>query len=222
MSYNGSRRVPLWIQLDRGLFEDFQPVSDLEQSVDAGALRLISSVKLQGGSDTLESSAISSRALAVLRRSWLVAGQAPPPVMELVLKEMHCPRAVLALLPAAVTHLDLHVCHLELDSLTPVACQLPRLRVLGLDATAKAEALRELLTTAQQRDALTVHVWEPCVSIAAGFRVTGEQQLSAEEVAGISALAAAGLSPQPTPRVVWHSRNELRSATYAASEGGLS
>jgi hypothetical protein len=80
-----------------------------------------------------------------------------------------------------------------------------------------AEALRVLLTTAQQRDALTVHVWE-----LRAFEFGGAQQLSAEEVASISALAAAGLAPQPMPRVVWHSCDERGSATYAASEGGLS
>jgi hypothetical protein len=164
----------------------FEPGSALEQSVDAGALRLISSVLL--GSYTQESSALSSRALAVLRRSWLAGSQAPPPVMELVLEKLHCSRAVLALLPAGLTHLDLQECHLELDSLTPVARQLPRLRVLGLDASVSAEALRVLLTTAQQRDALTVHVLE--------LRGGWAQQLSAEEVEGISPLPACPLSPR--------------------------
>jgi hypothetical protein len=208
---DGSRQ-PLRI---RGLSgtED-QAMSALEQSVDAGALRLISSVCLQGGGAL---AAICLTALGVLRRSWKVLGQAPPPVMELVLENMHCPRAVLELLPAGLTNVHLHECRLELDSLTPVARQLPRLRVLGLDASVSAGALRELLTTAKQRDALTVHVWG-----MSAVETLGAQQLSAEEVASISALAAAGLAPQPMPRVVWHSCDERGSATYAASEGGLS
>jgi hypothetical protein len=47
-----------------------------------------------------------------------------------------------------------------------------------------------------------------------------EQQLSAEEVAGITALAAAGMVPQLMPRVVWLTCNERCFATYAASERG--
>ncbi len=205
--------MPLWFSLFwKASEQEPEPPSKLAESVDAGALRLISSVHLQGGGDEDALAAISLEALTVLRRSWMVAGQAPPPVMELALEEMHCPRAVLALLPAGLTHLHLHECHLEFDSLTPVARQLPRLRVLGLDATVSAEALVALLTTAQQRGALTVHM-------RSQTRQYRALQLSAEKAARMSELAAASLAPQPTPRVVWHSCDEDRFATFGAREG---
>jgi hypothetical protein len=203
-------RVPLWIELSWDAAEEEPQLAPLTESVDAGALRLFSSVGLHGGRDGLD--AICSAALQVLRRSWLAVGQAPPPVMELALDDLDCPRAVLSLLPAGLTHLHLHDCRLELNSLTPVARQLPRLRMLGLDAPVSAAALLALLATAQQRDALTVHVWE-----ARAYRAVGAARLTAQEVARLAALAAAGLrGPRPTPRVVWHAGDESRSARYAA------
>jgi hypothetical protein len=131
--------------------------------------------------------------------------------MELVLDRLLCTRGLMALLPAGLTHLHLESCSLEFDCVLPVARSLPRLRVLGLDATVIAAALGLLLASALQRDALTVHVWE---------LEEEAPQLSAEEVARISELAATSMAPQPTPRVVWHSRDAFRSDTYAAAGAG--
>jgi hypothetical protein len=184
---------------------------DLAHSLGGGAIRLISSLCLTClYQHTRLPAADSSAALRVLRRTWLPGGQATPPVMELVLERLVCPRDTLELLPAGLTHLHLQDCSLELDSLTHVVHQLPRLRVLGLDATVSAAALEELLTTAQQRDALTVHVWE-----RSDFAFGEPPQLSAAEVAGIAGSAAASIAPEPLPQVVWHACDEDHFAALA-------
>jgi hypothetical protein len=203
--------------------EDESPVwlAALEESVGGGALRLISSLRLGREHRQLVPVDASSAALGVLRSSWLPGGQASPPVMELVLQRLICTHAVLAQLPAGLTHLHLEGCSLELDSLLPVAQSLPRLRVLGLDATVSGEALVVLLTSAQQRGALTVHVWE----VHADDSDEDEQQLppeqlSAERVEHISGSAATGMAPLATPQVIWHDWSNDDSAdckaTYAA------
>jgi hypothetical protein len=176
----------------------------LEQSV--GSYQLCSSLCLHCHGGAIPGDAISA-ALGVLRRSWLPGGQATPPVMELVLKGLSCSRDLLAQLPVGLTHLHLEFCSLQLDCVLSLARSLPRLRVLGLDATIRVESLVQLLLSAQQRGALTVHVWVH----AAG----GAQQLSAKDVADMSGLAAATRAPQPTPRAVWHKLGSDRSATYA-------
>jgi hypothetical protein len=121
--------------------------------------------------------------------------------MELVLDRVVCTRGLLAQLPAGLTHLHLERCSLELKSLLPVARSLPRLRVLGLDATISTAALIALLKSAPQRGALTVHVWKLYTH---GVDADNASQLTEEEVVRISGLAAARMAPQPTPQVVWH------------------
>jgi hypothetical protein len=188
----------------------------VDQSVGDGALRLCSSLLLcPEGSDDEEPvrvvpAAASSAALSVLRRSWLPGAHATPPVMELVLNRLSCPHDVLAQLPAGLTHLQLIECRLEFQSLLPVAQSLPRLRVLGLDATVRAAPLAELLVHAQQRAALAVHVWG---------EIGEAMQLSAEEVASISRLAAAAAAPQPTPQVVWRDLSDGRFRSFAVCTG---
>jgi hypothetical protein len=184
----------------------------LEQSVSGGALRLCSSLRLEPEDEGVLSATASSAALSVLRRFWLPGGRATPPLMELVLCNLPCPRDVLAQLPAGLTHLHLMDCILELDSLVPVAKGLPRLRVLVLDAAVSAAALGLLLASAQQRGALTVHVWKLSAN-----RAGKAEQLTREAVASIARLAAATAAPQPTPRVLWRGDPWDRNKTLAST-----
>jgi hypothetical protein len=184
------------------------PVTFLQQSL---VLRLCTSLRLQAiGADPLGQ---GTTAMASLSTYWQPGGQASPPVMELVLDRMLCPRGVMARLPPRLTHLHLEHCVLEPDSLVPVAQNLPRLRVLGLDANVSADALAQLLATAVQQGALTVHVW---MMSPRGFAAVPE------EVLGAGAAAAVSGGPPRTPTLVWHAWSaegsaQPRDRAYAVS-----
>jgi hypothetical protein len=127
--------------------------------------------------------------------------------MELVLTG-YASRKLLSHLPAGLTHL--HLFKLKMDSLTPVASGLPRLRMLHLHVDCShdedgaheiiryAALLLHFLMCAEQRDALTVVLDIPELErqdkLNSAFRMNCD---------AIARLAAKGIAPLRTPALVW-------------------